>query len=101
MTTVTMTTPRTTPSDRLLGRKVLVTGSSKGIGRGIAIRLAQEGADVVSNYNSDPKGAEEALMEVQALGRRGAISPSSSGRSASPSTALRHARSRHRSTRSC
>jgi glucose 1-dehydrogenase len=58
---------------RLLGRKVLVTGSSKGIGRGIAIRLAEEGADVVINYNSDPRGAEEALAEVEALGRRGAI----------------------------
>jgi len=60
-------------SQRLLGRKVLVTGSSKGIGRGIAVRLAQEGADVVVNYNSDPKGAEEVLGEIQALGRTGAI----------------------------
>ena len=70
-----MTTLATAPatSDRLLGRKVLVTGSSKGIGRGIAIRLAQEGADVVINYRSDPKGAEEALAEVEACGRRGAI----------------------------
>ncbi len=58
---------------RLEGKKALVTGSSKGIGRGIAVRLAREGADVVINYNSDPKGAEEALAEVQALGRRGAV----------------------------
>src|SRR3954454_12804183 len=58
---------------RLAGRKVLVTGSSKGIGRGIAVRLAKEGADVAINYNSDPRGAEEALAEVEALGRRGAI----------------------------
>jgi glucose 1-dehydrogenase len=65
--------PAVSGCDRLLGRKVLVTGSSKGIGRGIAIRLAREGADVVINYNSDPRGAEEALAEVQALGRRGAI----------------------------
>jgi glucose 1-dehydrogenase len=50
-----------------------VTGSSKGIGRGLAVRLAREGADVVINYNSDPGGAEEALAEVQALGRRGAV----------------------------
>jgi glucose 1-dehydrogenase len=57
---------------RLVGRKALVTGSSKGIGRGIALRLAQEGADVVVNYNSDPRGAEEALAEVRALGRLGA-----------------------------
>ena len=60
-------------SDRLLGRKVLVTGSSKGIGRGIAVRFAQEGADVVVNYNSDPRGAEEVLAEILSLGRRGAI----------------------------
>jgi glucose 1-dehydrogenase len=73
MNTSTMTAPEVTANGRLAGRKALVTGSSKGIGRGIAIRLAQEGADVVINYNSDPRGAEEALAEVQALGRRGAI----------------------------
>jgi glucose 1-dehydrogenase len=71
MTTLTMThTPPAT--GRLLGRKALVTGSSKGIGHGIAVRLAREGADVVVNYHSDPQGAEEALAEIQALGRRGA-----------------------------
>ncbi|MFN7983576.1 MAG: glucose 1-dehydrogenase [Vicinamibacterales bacterium] len=70
-TSVETDTP-TVLSNRLLGRKALVTGSSKGIGRGIAIRLAQEGADVVINYNSDPRGAEEALETVRALGRRGA-----------------------------
>ncbi len=73
MNTSTLSVSVATGGTRLLGRKVLVTGSSKGIGRGIAIRLAQEGADVVINYNSDPRGAEEALAEVQALGRRGAI----------------------------
>ena len=58
----TLTAPAPTRlSDRLLGRKVLVTGSSKGIGRGIAIRLAQEGADVVINYNSDPKAPRRLL----------------------------------------
>ncbi len=49
----------------------MVTGSSKGIGRGIALRLAQEGADVAINYNSDPKGAQEALADVLATGRKG------------------------------
>jgi len=73
MNSSTMTAPAATNTGRLVGRKALVTGSSKGIGRGIAIRLAQEGADVVINYNSDPRGAEEALDEVQAMGRRGAI----------------------------
>ncbi len=55
---------------RLLGKKVLVTGSSKGIGRGVAIACARAGADVVINYNSDPRGAQEAVAEVEALGRR-------------------------------
>ena len=54
---------------RLSGTRVLVTGSSKGIGRGIALRLAQDGADVVVNYNSDPGGAEAAVAEIRALGR--------------------------------
>ena len=70
MNSSTLAEPVAVGSALLLGRKVLVTGSSKGIGRGIAIRLAQEGADVVINYNSDPKGAEEALAEVRAAGRR-------------------------------
>ena len=73
MNTSTLGAPPTVLSDRLLGRKALITGSSKGIGRGIAVRLAQEGADVVINYNSDPRGAEDALKEVTALGRNGAI----------------------------
>ena len=72
MNSSTATAPVAPGSGRLIGRNVLVTGSSKGIGRGIAVRLAQEGADVVINYNSDLRGAEEALAEVRALGRRGA-----------------------------
>jgi glucose 1-dehydrogenase len=79
MNTSTLTAPAPVATQRLAGRKVLVTGSSKGIGRGIAMRLAQEGADVVINYNSDPRGAQEALAEVEALGRRGAIIQSNLG----------------------
>ena len=52
----------------LQGKNALVTGSSKGIGRAIALRFAQEGANVVVNYNSDPKGAAEAVADITALG---------------------------------
>jgi glucose 1-dehydrogenase len=55
---------------RLDGKKALITGSSKGIGRGIAIAFARAGADVVINYNSDPRGAQEAVAEVETLCRR-------------------------------
>jgi len=58
---------------RLKDKIALVTGSSQGIGRAIAERFAQEGADVVINYNRTPGGAEEALRNVEAAGRRGLI----------------------------
>jgi glucose 1-dehydrogenase len=58
---------------KLTGKVALVTGSSQGIGRGIATRFAQEGADVVINYNRTPGGAQEVLREVEAVGRRGLI----------------------------
>jgi glucose 1-dehydrogenase len=54
---------------KLEGKKALVTGSSKGIGQAIAIRYAEEGADVVVNYNSDPKGAEDTVARIQASRR--------------------------------
>jgi len=47
----------------------VVTGASKGIGRGIALRLADEGFDVVVNYGRDSDGAEETAREIRARGR--------------------------------
>jgi glucose 1-dehydrogenase len=55
---------------RLDGKVALVTGSSQGIGQAIAIRLAEEGANVVINYRSHPEGAEETLEKVKAAGGR-------------------------------
>jgi len=55
---------------RLTGKAALVTGSSRGVGRAVALAYAREGADVVVNYSSSPAAAEEAVREIQALGRR-------------------------------
>jgi NAD(P)-dependent dehydrogenase (short-subunit alcohol dehydrogenase family) len=47
----------------------LITGASKGIGKGIALELARRGCDVAINYNSDESGARETVAEIQKLGR--------------------------------
>ena len=48
---------------------VLVTGSSRGIGRAIALRLAQDGYDLVLHCRKERERAEAAAAEIQALGR--------------------------------
>jgi glucose 1-dehydrogenase len=58
---------------KLEGKVALVTGSSEGIGQAIAIRLAQEGADIIIDYRSHPEGAEETKAKVEATGRKGLI----------------------------
>src|SRR5882672_8240810 len=55
---------------RLNGKIAIVTGASRGIGRGIAEIFAEEGADVVVNYTSQPKAAEETAEYVRSKGRR-------------------------------
>jgi glucose 1-dehydrogenase len=57
---------------KLIGKKALVTGSSQGIGQAIALRLAEEGADVIINYATHPETAEETVQSVLKLGRRSA-----------------------------
>jgi enoyl-[acyl-carrier protein] reductase III len=54
----------------LTGRVALVTGSSRGIGRACAVRLAEAGADVVVTYLTARSAAQEVAEEIQALGRR-------------------------------
>jgi NAD(P)-dependent dehydrogenase (short-subunit alcohol dehydrogenase family) len=54
------------------GKIVLVTGAQRGIGRAIAVRFAQAGADVALNYLDDKAAAESAAAEIVALGRRAA-----------------------------
>jgi glucose 1-dehydrogenase len=55
---------------KLLGKVALVTGGSQGIGRGVALRLARDGADVVVAYRSHPEEAKETSAEIESYGRR-------------------------------
>ena len=58
---------------KLEGRTALVTGASRGIGRAIALALAEEGADVAINYVSSEAAAAAVVEEIQARGRRGML----------------------------
>jgi 3-oxoacyl-[acyl-carrier protein] reductase len=54
----------------LAGKIALVTGSSQGIGRATALRLARDGADIVVNYRSNATAAEATKAAIEDLGRR-------------------------------
>lgn len=54
----------------LSGRVAFVTGGSRGVGRGIALRLAGDGADCAITYRTRADRAGEVVAEIEALGRR-------------------------------
>lgn len=54
----------------LQGKIALVTGAGRGIGRGIALELAKNGADVAVNYRSSESQAQEVVALIRAMGRR-------------------------------
>jgi 3-oxoacyl-[acyl-carrier protein] reductase len=57
----------------LAGRVALVTGASRGIGRAIALALAEAGTDIAVNFNSRSGEAEDVARQVRSLGRRAMV----------------------------
>src|SRR6267142_1793881 len=64
---------------KLKGRTALVTGGSRGIGRAIAMALAEEGADVAINYVSSETAAKEVAEHIRKLGRRSMLAQADVG----------------------
>ncbi|MGB2760889.1 MAG: SDR family NAD(P)-dependent oxidoreductase, partial [Maribacter stanieri] len=48
----------------------LVTGGSRGIGRNIALKIAEKGLDVILTYHSKKVAAEEIVMQIEKLGQK-------------------------------
>ncbi|HEV7864928.1 MAG TPA: SDR family oxidoreductase [Acidimicrobiia bacterium] len=66
----------------LAGRVALITGGGRGIGRAIALALADGGADVAVGYRRDEEAAAATVKEIEALGRRAGAYPADVGDSA-------------------
>ncbi len=73
----------------LAGKVALVTGGSRGIGRGIAVALGRRGAKVIINYASREDAARETAAEVEAAGGQAAIAGFDVGNSAAVTDAIK------------
>lgn len=58
---------------KLAGRAAVVTGSSRGVGRNVALAFANEGADVLINYSSSEGSALEVVEAIRKLGRKSVV----------------------------
>lgn len=67
----TLEAEKSVNAKKLAGKVALVTGGSRGIGRGIALKLAEEGAIVVLTYAKSADAARKVVKEVEALGTSG------------------------------
>ena len=69
-TTETADTADTAGMGDLYGKVALVTGGSRGIGEAVALRLAQDGADVALTYRDSAERAARVVEEIKSIGRR-------------------------------
>nr|WP_229733832.1 SDR family oxidoreductase [Pontibacter amylolyticus] len=60
-------------SDKLKGKKALITGGDSGIGRAVAVHFAREGADVAIVYLNEDKDAKDTLQLIEKEGRKGVL----------------------------
>jgi len=58
------------PTPPLAGRRALVTGAARGIGAAIALKLAEDGADVAITYERSAEKAEALVAEIRVMGRK-------------------------------
>jgi NAD(P)-dependent dehydrogenase (short-subunit alcohol dehydrogenase family) len=65
---------------RLDGKTAIVTGSSRGIGRAIALAFAEQGADVVVNYRDRAEEANEVAAQISNLGQRALLNQADMGK---------------------
>lgn len=75
----------------LTGKKALVTGASRGLGRAIALSLARAGADVVITYEKSADKAQAVADEIKALGRYGEAVQADSASAQAIQDAVTHA----------
>ena len=65
---------------KLNGKVALVTGASRGIGRSVALALAEAGADIAVNFAGQSAAAEEVASSIRAMGRRALVVQAEIGR---------------------